>query len=160
VGTEWYSLLDNLDGRQARRTGTSSPLGELFDHGCDCLAVAVCMRHAPAQVKPTRSNGGGRRWGRVRPRVSTNLAPCTRCSSSSPCPLPFGWPPGKSMSVLLPSGSFFTRLRLMWRGQVPHGHLFPRLLQRPNGRAQDPALLLLVDGACWYLSLPFAAGKQ
>jgi ethanolaminephosphotransferase len=38
---EWYSLLDNLDGRQARRTGTSSPLGELFDHGCDCLAVAV-----------------------------------------------------------------------------------------------------------------------
>jgi len=41
VAIEWYSLLDNLDGRQARRTGTSSPLGELFDHGCDCLAVAV-----------------------------------------------------------------------------------------------------------------------
>ncbi|ELR24540.1 CDPalcohol phosphatidyltransferase superfamily protein [Acanthamoeba castellanii str. Neff] len=41
LAIEWYSLLDNLDGRQARRTGTSSPLGELFDHGCDCLAVAV-----------------------------------------------------------------------------------------------------------------------
>ena len=38
---EWYCLLDNLDGRQARRTNNSSPLGELFDHGCDSLAVAV-----------------------------------------------------------------------------------------------------------------------
>jgi len=27
--------LDGVDGKQARRTGTSSPLGELFDHGCD-----------------------------------------------------------------------------------------------------------------------------
>jgi ethanolaminephosphotransferase len=26
-----------VDGKQARRTGTSSPLGELFDHGCDAL---------------------------------------------------------------------------------------------------------------------------
>lgn len=30
-----YSLLDNLDGKQARRTGTSSPFGLLMDHGCD-----------------------------------------------------------------------------------------------------------------------------
>lgn len=27
--------LDGIDGKQARRTGTSTPLGELFDHGCD-----------------------------------------------------------------------------------------------------------------------------
>lgn len=26
-----YSTLDNVDGKQARRTGTSSPLGELFE---------------------------------------------------------------------------------------------------------------------------------
>ena len=26
-----YSTLDNLDGKQARRTGTSSGLGELFE---------------------------------------------------------------------------------------------------------------------------------
>ena len=32
-----YSTLDNIDGKQARRTGTSSPLGELFDHGIDSL---------------------------------------------------------------------------------------------------------------------------
>lgn len=29
--------MDNIDGKQARRTGTSSGLGELFDHGIDSL---------------------------------------------------------------------------------------------------------------------------
>lgn len=33
--------LDNLDGRQARRTGNSSPLGLLCDHGCDAIAVTI-----------------------------------------------------------------------------------------------------------------------
>lgn len=32
-----YQTLDNIDGKQARRTGTSSPLGMLFDHGLDAL---------------------------------------------------------------------------------------------------------------------------
>jgi ethanolaminephosphotransferase len=32
-------MLDNLDGKQARRTGTSSPLGMMFDHGCDALTT-------------------------------------------------------------------------------------------------------------------------
>lgn len=42
-----YSTLDNVDGKQARRTGSSSPLGELFDHGCDSLnAVITAMLHA------------------------------------------------------------------------------------------------------------------
>ena len=36
-----YQLLDNLDGHQARRTGTSSPLGLLMDHGCDALNTCV-----------------------------------------------------------------------------------------------------------------------
>uniref|UniRef100_K3WTS5 CDP-alcohol phosphatidyltransferase n=1 Tax=Globisporangium ultimum (strain ATCC 200006 / CBS 805.95 / DAOM BR144) TaxID=431595 RepID=K3WTS5_GLOUD len=36
-----YQTLDNLDGKQARRTGSSSPLGLLFDHGCDALNVSV-----------------------------------------------------------------------------------------------------------------------
>lgn len=34
-----YQQLDALDGKQARRTGSSSPLGELFDHGCDAMAT-------------------------------------------------------------------------------------------------------------------------
>jgi phosphatidylglycerophosphate synthase len=32
-----YQTLDNLDGRQARRTNSSSALGQFFDHGCDAL---------------------------------------------------------------------------------------------------------------------------
>mmetsp|Transcript_10455 Transcript_10455/g.15969 ORF Transcript_10455/g.15969 Transcript_10455/m.15969 type:complete len:433 (+) Transcript_10455:71-1369(+) len=34
-----YQSLDNMDGKQARRTGSSSPLGLLFDHGCDALVT-------------------------------------------------------------------------------------------------------------------------
>ncbi|EXX70389.1 Choline/ethanolaminephosphotransferase [Rhizophagus irregularis] len=37
LGIWLYSTFDNVDGKQARRTGSSSPLGELFDHGCDAL---------------------------------------------------------------------------------------------------------------------------
>ncbi|CAH7670949.1 CDP-alcohol phosphatidyltransferase-domain-containing protein [Phakopsora pachyrhizi] len=37
LGLFAYQTLDNVDGKQARRTGTSSPLGELFDHGIDSL---------------------------------------------------------------------------------------------------------------------------
>jgi len=36
-----YMMLDNIDGKQARRTKTSSPLGELFDHGCDSWTVGL-----------------------------------------------------------------------------------------------------------------------
>ena len=32
-----YQTLDNMDGKQARRIGASSPLGLLFDHGCDAI---------------------------------------------------------------------------------------------------------------------------
>lgn len=35
-----YQTFDAVDGKQARRTGSSSPLGELFDHGCDALTCA------------------------------------------------------------------------------------------------------------------------
>ena len=38
-----YITLDNVDGKQARRTGTSSPLGQLFDHGCDALTFSFMV---------------------------------------------------------------------------------------------------------------------
>ena len=39
--TQWTSqTMDVIDGKQARATGTSSPMGELFDHGCDALNSA------------------------------------------------------------------------------------------------------------------------
>lgn len=33
--------MDNMDGKQARRTGTSSALGLLFDHGCDAVNAGL-----------------------------------------------------------------------------------------------------------------------
>ncbi|XP_062077040.1 choline/ethanolaminephosphotransferase 1-like [Humulus lupulus] len=36
-----YQTFDAVDGKQARRTNSSSPLGELFDLGCDALACAL-----------------------------------------------------------------------------------------------------------------------
>lgn len=41
IGLWLYSTFDNVDGKQARRTNSSSPLGELFDHGCDALNCSV-----------------------------------------------------------------------------------------------------------------------
>ncbi|KAK0406772.1 hypothetical protein QR680_018795 [Steinernema hermaphroditum] len=38
LGLFLYQTLDATDGKQARRTGSSSPLGELFDHGCDSVS--------------------------------------------------------------------------------------------------------------------------
>lgn len=48
VGIFIYQTLDAIDGKQARRTNSSSPLGELFDHGCDSLStvfigLAACI---------------------------------------------------------------------------------------------------------------------
>ena len=38
VGMFIYQTLDAIDGKQARRTGSSNALGELFDHGCDSIS--------------------------------------------------------------------------------------------------------------------------
>nr|CAB3230095.1 choline/ethanolaminephosphotransferase 1-like [Phallusia mammillata] len=35
-----FLTMDAIDGKQARRTGSGSPLGELFDHGCDAVSTA------------------------------------------------------------------------------------------------------------------------
>jgi ethanolaminephosphotransferase len=43
-----------MDGKQARRTGSSSPLGQLFDHGVDCLCLLshLSMVQAWLQAPP------------------------------------------------------------------------------------------------------------
>lgn len=48
IGLFAYQGLDACDGKQARRTGSSSPLGEILDHGCDSIciifiALGACM---------------------------------------------------------------------------------------------------------------------
>lgn len=46
-----YQTLDNVDGKQARRTGSSSPLGELFDHGCDSITMGILALVTGAAVR-------------------------------------------------------------------------------------------------------------
>lgn len=38
-----YQTLDNMDGKQARKTGSSSPLGMLFDHGIDAMNSSLLV---------------------------------------------------------------------------------------------------------------------
>ena len=35
------TVLDNMDGKQARRTGSGSPMGMLFDHGSDAFTAVM-----------------------------------------------------------------------------------------------------------------------
>ncbi|KAK3674405.1 Phosphotransferase [Recurvomyces mirabilis] len=41
IGLFLYQTFDAIDGTQARRTGQSGPLGELFDHGVDALNTSL-----------------------------------------------------------------------------------------------------------------------
>lgn len=44
-----YMTMDVLDGKQARRTGSSSPLGQMFDHGCDAWSCQFFL-YFPIQI--------------------------------------------------------------------------------------------------------------
>lgn len=43
LGLFAYQSLDAVDGKQARRTKSASPLGELVDHGCDSVSMVIMM---------------------------------------------------------------------------------------------------------------------
>ncbi|KAF4685862.1 Choline/ethanolaminephosphotransferase 1 [Perkinsus olseni] len=44
IGLFFYQTMDAIDGKQARRTGSAGPLGQLFDHGCDSISTTfICM---------------------------------------------------------------------------------------------------------------------
>lgn len=43
VGLFVYQSLDAVDGKQARRTKSASPLGELVDHGCDSVSMVIMI---------------------------------------------------------------------------------------------------------------------
>ena len=47
----FYQTLDAIDGKQARRTNSSSPLGQLFDHGCDALVTLLCLVTVAATMR-------------------------------------------------------------------------------------------------------------
>ncbi|GFR42927.1 hypothetical protein Agub_g3824 [Astrephomene gubernaculifera] len=50
-----YTNLDCIDGKQARRTNSSSPLGQLFDHGCDAIALHVMLTLIQAAISEPSS---------------------------------------------------------------------------------------------------------
>lgn len=52
-----YYTFDCMDGKQARRTGSSSPLGQLFDHGCDCICNLAHVSTVTSYIMV-----GGTRW--------------------------------------------------------------------------------------------------
>ncbi|XP_050679837.1 cholinephosphotransferase 1 isoform X2 [Leptidea sinapis] len=51
LGVFVYQSLDAIDGKQARRTGSQSPLGELFDHGCDSISTVFIALGACIAVR-------------------------------------------------------------------------------------------------------------
>lgn len=69
-----YSTFDNVDGKQARRTGTSSPLGELFDHGCDSLNCWVM-----GLVQLASLCAGTGRWSSAFMAICTGGVPRAAC---------------------------------------------------------------------------------
>jgi len=48
--------LDGIDGKQARRTGSSGPLGELFDHGLDAWSTSLFVLNIFTAVGPLFSS--------------------------------------------------------------------------------------------------------
>ncbi|CAH0385408.1 unnamed protein product [Bemisia tabaci] len=57
LGLFIYQSLDAIDGKQARRTSSSNPLGELFDHGCDSISTVFVAVSACISVKMGNSPG-------------------------------------------------------------------------------------------------------
>ncbi|GAA5839695.1 hypothetical protein JCM5353_006664 [Sporobolomyces roseus] len=66
IGLFAYQSLDAIDGKQARRTGTSGPLGELFDHGCDAINTTLGAILAASALNL------GLSWWTVASLVATN----------------------------------------------------------------------------------------
>jgi ethanolaminephosphotransferase len=54
-----YQTADNMDGKQARRTGSASPLGLLFDHGLDSINGAILGPLITHMVIGPSAIGGG-----------------------------------------------------------------------------------------------------
>lgn len=65
IGLWFYQSLDSIDGKQARRTGTSGPLGEMFDHGCDAINTTLEVLLCAAAMNL------GQSWWTVASQVAT-----------------------------------------------------------------------------------------
>ena len=52
-----FYFIDGIDGKQARRTSSSSPLGELFDHGLDSLVPPLALFNIFSMFGRSRFSG-------------------------------------------------------------------------------------------------------
>ncbi|KAF8553803.1 Choline/ethanolaminephosphotransferase [Imleria badia] len=65
LGLFMYQTFDGVDGKHARRSGTASALGELFDHGCDALNTTLEV------ILACRALNLGRSWWTVTSHIAT-----------------------------------------------------------------------------------------
>eukprot|EP01138_Halocafeteria_seosinensis_P015289 gb/GECG01015605.1/.p1 GENE.gb/GECG01015605.1/~~gb/GECG01015605.1/.p1 ORF type:complete len:397 (+),score=34.77 gb/GECG01015605.1/:1-1191(+) len=49
-----YNTMDAIDGKHARNTNQSSPLGQMFDHGCDSVVLAFMIILLSIALAPPR----------------------------------------------------------------------------------------------------------
>ncbi len=117
LGLFFYQTMDVIDGKQARRTGTSSPLGELFDHG----SVLPLPSHDPnsppgPELIPVHHIPQARHAQHPAVWVDSSVCDVTRPLAVHTAVYP-GW-------VLV-----HVSLHL---GGVPHRHSLPRLDQRTS----------------------------
>ncbi|WVN88919.1 uncharacterized protein L203_104134 [Cryptococcus depauperatus CBS 7841] len=60
-----YQSMDAIDGKQARRTGMASALGEMFDHGCDAINTTLEV------ILASHALGLNRSWWTVASQVAS-----------------------------------------------------------------------------------------
>ena len=111
-----YQTMDGMDGKQARRTGAGSPLGEVTDHGAD--AIAACIYGAfICESYGCVAHGGGlvKRW------MAVGLAAYSRINFAADSVtatytgrLPVSPVDSQELQVLV-------QLTLLWNGLVPGG---------------------------------------
>ncbi|RSH90063.1 hypothetical protein EHS25_001396 [Saitozyma podzolica] len=65
IGLFAYQSMDAIDGKQARRLGMGSALGEMFDHGCDAINTTLEV------ILCSHALGLGRSWWTVASQVAT-----------------------------------------------------------------------------------------
>ena len=60
-----YMYMDMLDGKQARRLGCNSPIGQLFDHGCDSINGSCLIFAAMKSIGVPNGRAMGLMFGLV-----------------------------------------------------------------------------------------------
>lgn len=129
----FYLHMDNLDGKQARRTKNSSPLGQLFDHGEWPAEWLACLRLLQGWRVGMRAMRAARVAGMASGALRAQLSPAPPEVALSP--------PGRA-----PFSPFPHPPRLRRAGGAPHPHE-RRVLAQLRHRLAADGLLPVRHGA-------------